>query len=91
MGLLLLLLPAVLLLLWMISLWLLCGWRYFWRYFAGNLVLLAAYTFLTTQVSLFGHDEYGLGRIFATVGAVTVHTVLGLGFALAVRWPRRQA
>jgi hypothetical protein len=72
--------------LWVASLWLLRGWRYFWRFFACNAVLLLGHLYLNIQVLDFGHDEYGLGRLIATGGTVVLHAGLGLLVAVAVRW-----
>ena len=86
--LLLLLTPA----LWIISLVLLAGWHYFWRFFIVNLLVLSAYVFVFTSISWvnYGHDEYGLGRIVYPTLACVVHVLAGFTFAVAF-YSRRRA
>jgi len=71
-------------LLWLISLFLLRRWPYFRLFFICNLVVLAAYLVLIGQFP-FGHDEYGLGRLFVGAGAVAGHALLGFIFAVGLR------
>ncbi|GAB3227774.1 hypothetical protein GCM10027346_11510 [Hymenobacter seoulensis] len=76
-------------LLWLVSVHLLRNWQYFWRYFICNLLVLCAHLYLTLQVLHLGHDEYGLKRLVAVLGAIVVHTLLGFGLALAIRYGHR--
>lgn len=79
--------------LWLVSLFLLMDWRRFWRFFLLNLLVLIGYLWVLSSPTLvsFGHDEYGLGWLFAVLMAVVLHVVLGFGFAVGFRLYRRQA
>lgn len=72
--------------LWLISVRLLRNWRYFWLFFALNSVLLLFHLLLNTQLLSFGHDEYGLARLSATIVTIVVHTILGFFFAVLLRY-----
>ncbi|WP_460620703.1 hypothetical protein [Hymenobacter tenuis] len=76
-------------LLWLVSVHLLRNWQYFWRYFLCNLLLLIGYAYIVLAVLPFANDAYGLGRLFAVLGAIVVHTFLGFGLALAIRYGHR--
>ncbi|MCC3158725.1 hypothetical protein LJ737_15885 [Hymenobacter sp. 15J16-1T3B] len=79
--------------LWMVSVVLLLDWRRFWQFFLLNLALLAGYLmlFFGTELLRFGHDEYGLRQAFGALLAVTLHVVLGFGFAVGFRLYQRHA
>ncbi|KAA9332340.1 hypothetical protein F0P96_12745 [Hymenobacter busanensis] len=79
--------------LWLISLYLLRRWSHFPAFFAANTALLIVYLYVLFHPTLisFGHDEYGLGRLFGLFCTVTAHVVLGFLFAVAFRWKRRAA
>ncbi|WP_345074882.1 hypothetical protein [Hymenobacter fastidiosus] len=77
-------------LLWLASLFLLRQWCHFRLFFASNLLILAAYLLLIAWFP-FGHDEYGLGRLFYSAYALIAHVVLGFGFAVVLRWQQKNA
>jgi carbon starvation protein CstA len=79
--------------LWLGSLLLLKSWRRFWPFFGLNAGLLAAYLYVLGSTNLidYGHDEYGLGRLFAMLMAVVLHVLLGFVFAVGFRLQQRRA
>ena len=71
----------------MISLFILSSWKYFWKFFIGNALIVSIYLTLLTNTNLinFGHDEYGLKNLITIVGCILTHIVLGLIFAIGYK------
>jgi len=66
-------------------------WKYIWKYALVNFVILTAYGIIILMTDLidFGHDEYGLKKLFGFIAAVVIHIILGLIYAVGYKLRKR--
>lgn len=83
---LILFLPALGILSWIVSIYLVRSWEYFWLYFGINLMVLTAYTVYiwNADLNFLGHDEYRLGKLLILIALPICHAILGFGIAIVV-------
>ncbi len=74
------------LILWIFSIHLISEWKHFNKFFIANTILTITYLGLIifTDLIVDYHDEYGLGRIITSLGALTVHIFCGFITSLVI-------
>jgi hypothetical protein len=74
--------------LWLLSIYLVREWKYFWVFFATNLLIIAIYSTYTIygDLNFLGHDEYGLGRLMMLFAIPIVHVLISFVIAIVVNY-----
>ena len=74
--------------LWILTIYLVRKWKYFWIFFATNLLIIAIYTAYLTygDLNFIGHDEYGLPRLMVLVATPLLHVLISFIIAIIVSY-----
>jgi hypothetical protein len=74
-------------LLWIFAIVLVSKWKYLFHFIVGNIIILILgfYILLEKKLIDVGHDEYGLGTLFAVIGFGIVHSALGFLFGIFLK------
>lgn len=76
---------------WLVSILMLKDWKHIWKYTLINFIIITAYgiAILTTDLIDFGHDEYGLKKLFGFIAAIVIHIFLGFIFGVGYKLRKR--
>ncbi len=74
--------------LWIFSLLTLRKWQFFFRFLWINALAVISYSTLIifSGLSFFGHDEYGLKKVFLFLMTIGFHTIIGFTIALYYKY-----
>jgi hypothetical protein len=74
-------------LLWIFAIFLLSKWKYLFHFIICNIGIgiFGFYILLETKIIDLGHDEYGLGTLFALISFGIGHSILGLSFGIFLK------
>ena len=74
--------------LWIVSVIFLRKWKHIIRYFwITTLAVLSYFSIIFfSGLSFFGHDEYGLKKVFLFIMIIGAHTIIGFIFALYYKY-----
>jgi hypothetical protein len=82
---------VVLIILWIASILLLSAWKHFYKFILLNSGIIITYLCIIKFGGdyIWGHDEYGLGKILMLIFSLFLHTIISFIFALYINYTLR--